>query len=119
MGSINNSNPNVDLTVRVYDEFYRYDANVPSAEYDIVYSFFRANTDTAQTAGNMTVALFQVASITNIPVLELLDSFKGRTGLDLTVSMAYYQNNIRSRATLLGVNAVATPNYYAARAVLQ
>ena len=119
MGSVNTTNPNVDLTVRVYDEFYRYDANVPAAEYDIVYSFFRTNTDTATTAGNMTVALFQVASITKIPVLELLDSFKGRTGLDLTVSMAYYQNNIRSRATLLGVNAAAVPNYYAARAVLQ
>lgn len=119
MSTVNTINPKVDQTVRVYDEFYRYDANVPAAEYDIVYSFFRSNTDSAQTAGNMTMALFQVASITNIPVLELLDSFKGQTGLDLTVSMAYYQNNIRSRATLLGVNAVAQPNYYAARAVLQ
>ena len=119
MGTVNAANPNVDLTVRVYDEFYRYDVDVPTAEYDIVYSFFRSNTDSATTAGNMTVALFQVASITKISVLSLLDSFQGQTGLDLTVSMAYYQNNIRSRATLLGVNTVAQPNYYAARAVLQ
>ena len=119
MGTVNAANPNVDLTVRVYDEFYRYDVDVPAAEYDIVYSFFRSNTDSATTAGNMTVALFQVASITKIPVLTLLDSMQGQSGLDLTVSMAYYLNGIRSRATLLGVNAAATPNYYAARAVIQ
>ena len=119
MGTVNASNPNVDQTVKVFDQFYKYDANVPAAEYDIVYSFFRTTTDSKKLAGNMTASLFQVASITKIPVLTLLDSFKGQTGLDLTVSMAYYLNNIRSRATLLGVNAQTVPNYYAARSVLQ
>ena len=119
MGTVNTANPNVDLTVRVYDEFYRYDVDVPAAEYDIVYSFFRSNTDSATTAGNMTVALFQVASITKVPVMTLLDTLQGQTGLDLTVSLAYYLNNIRSRATLLGVNAQTAPNFYAARSVLQ
>lgn len=117
-GSVNNANTNLDQTVRIFDEFYRYDANVPAAEYDIVYSFFRSTMDD-KTAGNMTVSLFQVASITQVPVLELLDTMKGKTGLDLTVSMAYYLNNIRSRATLLGVNAQVVPNYYAARLVVQ
>jgi hypothetical protein len=37
----------------------------------------------------------------------------------LTLNMAYYLNSIRSRATLLGVNAQPVPNYYAARTVLQ
>ena len=118
-GTVNYANTNVDLTVRVFDQFYSYDANVPAAEYDIVYSFFRSTMDSTLAAGNMTVSLFQVASITKIPVLTLLDSLKGQTGLDLTVNMAYYLNNVRSRATLLGVNAQTVPNYYAARAVLQ
>ena len=118
-GTVNAPNTKVDQTVRVFDQFYKYDANVPAAEYDIVYSFFRSTTDTKQVAANMTASLFQVASITKIPVLTLLDSFKGQSGLDLTVSMAYYLNNIRSRATLLGVNAQSIPNYYAGRAVLQ
>ena len=118
-GTVNAPNVKVDQTVRVFDQFYKYDANVPAAEYDIVYSFFRSTMETKNAAGNMTAALFQVASITKIPVLELLDSFKGQSGLDLTVSMAYYLNNIRSRATLLGVNAQSIPNYYAARSVLQ
>ena len=117
-GTINAANPNLDATIRIFDEFYKYEANVSAAEYDIVYSFFRSTMD-ATVAGNMTSALFQVAANTKIPVLELLDGMKGQNGLDLTVSMAYYLNAIRSRATLLGVNAQVIPNYYAARLVLQ
>jgi hypothetical protein len=39
--------------------------------------------------------------------------------MDINLNMAYYLNNIRSRATLLGVNSQVVPNFYAARAVLQ
>jgi len=39
-GSVNYTNRNIDQTVRVFDEFFRYDANVPANEYDIVNSFF-------------------------------------------------------------------------------
>jgi hypothetical protein len=117
--TVNYANDNVDLTVRIYDEFYSYNANVPAAEYDIVYSFFKTVMADNKTAGNFTVSLFRVASITGIPALTLLDTFQGQSGLDLTVNMAYYLNNIRSRATLLGVNAQPVPNFYAARTVLQ
>jgi hypothetical protein len=44
---------------------------------------------------------------------------KGKNNLDLSINMAYFLNNIRSRSTLLGVNAQSTPNFYASRAVLQ
>ena len=117
--TINYANPNIDLTVRIYDQFYDYNANVPAAEYDVVLSFFKSVMGDARIAGNFTASLFQVASITKIPVMTLLDTLQGQTGMDLTVSMAYYLNNIRSRATLLGVNAQTVPNFYAARAVLQ
>jgi hypothetical protein len=70
-------------------------------------------------AGNFAVSLFQVAENTGINALTLLDSMKGLTGLDLTLNMAYYLNEIRSRATLLGVNNPVVPNFYAARNVLQ
>jgi hypothetical protein len=117
--TVNYINPNLDLSVRIFDTFYSFDANVPANEYDIVNSFFKSVMENDRTAGNMTVSLFQIAEQTKIPVLTLLDSMKGKNGLDLSLSMAYYLNNIRSRATLLGLNAQATPNYYAARAVLQ
>ena len=117
--TVNAINNNVDLTVRIFDEFYNYDVNVPAPEYDIVYSFFKQAMSDSRVAGNMTVSLFRVADYTKIPVLTLLDTMKGKTGLDLTVNMAYFLNNLRSNATLLGVNANPTPNYYAARAVIQ
>lgn len=118
-GSVNYPNTNVDLSIRIFDKFYQYDANVPANEYDIVNSFFKSVMETDRIAGNMTVSLFQIADKTKIPVLTLLDSMKGKNGIDLSLSMAYYLNNIRSRSTLLGLNAQATPNFYAARAVLQ
>jgi hypothetical protein len=40
MSTVNYTNPNLDLTVRVFDQFYNYEANVPAAEYDVVYSYF-------------------------------------------------------------------------------
>ena len=118
-GSVNYANTNIDQTVRIFDNFYKYDANVPAAEYDIVLSYFKQQMGDARVAGNFTVSLFQVAEQTNIPALTLLDSFQGVDPMTLTLNMAYYLNRIRSRATLLGVNAQPVPNYYAARTVLQ
>jgi hypothetical protein len=65
------------------------------------------------------MSLFRVAQNTGIPALTLLDEFKGQNGINLSASLAYYLNSIRSRATLLGVGAAVTPNFYQARNVLK
>lgn len=119
MSTVNYTNYNQDQTVRVFDRFYDYDVNVPAAEYDVVYSYFLKEMKTKQAAGNFTVSLFRVAQETNIPPLTLLDQFQGQSGVNLNVSLAYYLNQIRSRATLLGVSNPVTPNFYAARNVIQ
>jgi len=119
MSTVNYANTNLDQTVRIFDNFYKYDVQVPAAEYDVVYSFFRANMKNAQAAGNFTVSLFQVSQETKIPPLTLLQEFNGVTGVNLSASLAYYMNQIRSRATLLGVGVAVVPNVYAARNVLQ
>jgi hypothetical protein len=119
MSTVNYTNYNQDQTVRVFDRFYDYDVNVPAAEYDVVYSYFLREMTTKQAAGNFTVSLFRVAQETNIPPLTLLSQFEGQTGVNLNVSLAYYLNQIRSRATLLGVSSPVTPNVYAARNVIQ
>lgn len=118
MSTVNYTNPNVDLTVRVFDNFYDYDVNVPAAEYDIVYSYFLSVMSTRQAAGNFTVSLFRVAQDTGIPPLTLLKEFQGLNGINLSASLAYYLNAIRSRATLLGVGVAVTPNFYQARNIL-
>lgn len=119
MSSVNNTNLNTDQTVRVFDQFYTFDTVVPAAEYDVVRSYFLSVMSSRQAADNFTVSLFQVSQNTNIPALTLLEQFKGQVGINLSASLAYYLNQIRSRATLLGVGVVPTPNFYAARSVVQ
>lgn len=124
MTSINYTNYNIDQTVRVFDTFYDYDVDIPVGDYDVVNSYFKSVMSTNQAADNFTVSLFRVAENTNIPPLTLLESFKQSGGtvgnsMNLNLNMAYYLNSIRNRATLLGVGVPVTPNFYAARNVVQ
>lgn len=119
MSTINEVNPKIDQTVQIFDRFYEYSANVPAMEYDVVLSFFRSVFTTTLAAENMTTALFRIAEESNTPVLTLLQSMEGQNSVQLTISMAYYLNSVRSPATLLGVLQPTTPNYYTARNVRQ
>jgi hypothetical protein len=119
MSTINEVNPKIDQTVQVFDRFYDYSANVPAMDYDIVLSYFRSVFTTTLAAENFTTALFRIAEESNTPVLTLLQSLEGQDSIQLTLSMAYYLNSIRSPATLLGVLTPTTPNYYTARNVRQ
>ena len=119
MSSVNVSNPNVGLTVRVFDSFNAFDFNVPAAEYDVVYSFFRTKFTTSEAARSFTTVLFRISVDNNIPAMELLDQIRAMDRMELTVTMAYYLNGQRSPTTLLGVSQVLLPNYYAARNVVQ
>ena len=50
MPTVNGPNPEIDLTVRVFDEFYGFDQQVPSNEFDAVYSYFASVYNTAEAA---------------------------------------------------------------------
>jgi hypothetical protein len=119
MGTVNALNSKVDLSVRVYDAFYSYEEYVNSTEYDLVFSFFKSVFTTEQAAGNFTVSLFRIANETKTPVLTLLATMEsqGKNQIQLTQTLAYYLNNMRSSSTLLGYGATVTPNYYTARNV--
>ena len=119
MSTVNEVNPRLGQTVRVFDSFYAFDVTVPAAEYDVVFSYFQKQMTTKQAAGNFTVSLFRVAQETGIPALTLLSEFEGTAGVNLNVQLAYYLNLVRNRATLLGVGVAVTPNFYPARAVIQ
>lgn len=117
MSTINSSNPRVDQTVKIFDQFYEYETTVSVEEYDAVYSYFRSIYGTSEAAGNFTVTLFRVANESDIPVMNLLQDLQGKDVPELTVTLAYYLNSLRSTATLLGINSPVTPNYYVARNV--
>ena len=42
MGTINDTNYNIDLTVRVFDDFYGFESVVPVNEWDAVSSYFES-----------------------------------------------------------------------------
>jgi hypothetical protein len=119
MSTLNEVNPRIDQTVQIFDQFYNYSANVPAMEYDIVLSYFRSVFTTTLAAENFTTALFRVAEESDTSALTLLQSMEGQNSVQLTITMAYYLNSIRSPATLLGVLTPTTPNFYTARNVRQ
>jgi hypothetical protein len=115
MSTVNYANPKLDTTVKIFDEFYQYETVVSAQEYDAVYSYFRSQFGTSDAAGNFTVTLFRVAEESGESVMNLLYQIEGLTGPELTLTLAYYLNALRSPSTLLGVNVPTQPNYYAAR----
>ena len=125
MSTVNYVNPSLDRTVRIFDEFYKYNINVNENEYDVVYAFFKTVFAEELAAKNFTMSLFYVADQTKTSVLDLLTdmqsqiaSYSGQPQIYVQTTMAYYLNNLRSNSTLLGVSAPVVPNYYAARNVL-
>lgn len=118
MSTVNYSNPKTDTTVKVFDRFYVFEQDVPVDQYDAVLSYFNRVFKDKLAAQNFTVSLFQVADYSKRPVLDLLAEIQGQDQLQLSSTLCYYLNNQRSNATLLGINALVTPNFYAARNVL-
>ena len=118
MASVNTINPKIDLTVRVFDDFYGFALEVDANEYDAVNSYFESVFNDKQIAQNFTTSLFRVAEQTGVPVLTILQQLEGQDQITLTNTLCYYLNGLRSPATLLGINSTVTPNYWTARNVL-
>ena len=118
MSTVNYSNPNQDKTIYIFDRFYEFELNVDANLYDVVLSFFKNVFDNEQAAKNFTLNMFRISENTGTPVLEILEDVKGQSAIELTATFAYYLNNLRSNTTLLGISAVTTPAFYAARNVV-
>jgi hypothetical protein len=115
MASVNAVNNKTDLTVQIFDRFYGYQQQVPVDAYDAVLSYFKSVFGSAEAAGNFTVSVFRISHSTNIPAMTLLQQFQGQSAPEITLTLAYYLNGIRSRSTLLGLNVPTQPNYYVSR----
>jgi hypothetical protein len=100
------------------NRFYTFEIEVPVDQYDAVLSYFNRTFKDKLAAKNFTISLFQVADYSKRPVMDILAEIQGQDQLQLSSTLCYYLNNQRSNATLLGINALVTPNFYAARNVL-
>ena len=117
MGTINVTKSNVDSSVLIFDNFYKTEIKVNQADYDLVRSYFRSVYSNDSIADDFTSVFFQIQTAYGQEVQELLDEFRGQDGVAVNATVAYYLNGLRSKATLVGVGVVQTPNYYAARNV--
>ena len=77
--SINTPNQNIDLTVRVFDSFYKFGIEVDANTYDVVNSYFESVCADNQIARSFTVSLFRIAEQTKVPVLSLLEQVGGQS----------------------------------------
>lgn len=118
MPSVNQINPKIDTTVRVFDTFNDFAIDVPASEYDAVYSYIRSVFQDNEAAQNFTTTIFRVANETNTPVLTVLEQIQDQDRIRVTLNIAYFLNGLRSPSTLLGLNTPVTPNIWAARNVL-
>lgn len=116
--SVNESNQRLDTTVRIFDEFYKYEATIPANEYDVVASFMRSIFEDAAAADSFTVSLFRIAEESKTPVLTLLQELQGKSKLEVTLTTAYYLNGLRSLTTLLGVRQQPQPYFFTARNII-
>jgi hypothetical protein len=117
MGSVNAINNTTDQTVQIFDRFYGYQQQVPVDQYDSVLSYFQQVFGSDQAAGNFTVSVFRISHQTGIPVMSLLQQFQAQSPPEITLTLAYYLNGLRSSSTLLGLNVPTQPNYYVVRNV--
>jgi len=118
MSTVNAINPRIDLTARIFDDFDNVVLEVDANEYDVVNSYFESIFVDTEDAANLTNTFFRISQETGVSVQILLNQVAGQTSMQVTSTMAYYLNGLRSPSTLLGVSNPVTPNYYTARNVL-
>jgi hypothetical protein len=118
MSTVNAINPRLDLSVRIFDDFDNVVLEVDANEYDVVNSYFESVFTDKEDAANLTNTFFRISQETGVSVQILLNQVAGQNSIQITSTMAYYLNGLRSPSTLLGVSNPVTPNYYTARNVL-
>ena len=119
MATINATNPNIDLSVQIFDRFYDFQQSVPAQEYDAVRSYLRSVFGTIEQANNFTTTMFRISAASGIPIMQLLQSIEGMSGPQVTLVFAFYLNTFQSPATMLGIQATVNPPYYIAHNIRQ
>lgn len=110
MSIIDTQYDKMDNTVKLLDSYLNYEVVVNATEYDIVISYFRSVCDNETIAESFTAFLFRISAETKQPALSLLEQVKGVDKLELTATMAYYMNSLKSKSTLYGFSVLPSPN---------
>jgi hypothetical protein len=115
--SLNDPNYSASSSVQLFTQFYGTDLIVNADEYDLVIGYMRSVCSTDLIAQNLTTAIFKIANETGISIQALLDEIQGQKKLQLSATLSYFLNMIRSSSSYLAVGEPITPQIYAARNV--
>jgi hypothetical protein len=108
----------LDNTVRIFDQFYKFEVVVDGNQYEIVNSYFQSIAASASVARNFTAMIFRIASITGENPITLLQQVQGSSKMETNALMAYYLNSIKSKTTLYGISTIPQPNQTIQRNIL-
>lgn len=107
-----------DRTVRVFDNFYKFNLNVPANEYDVVYAYMRSVCDDDTIAQQFTALLFKISQEIGVNSMQLLQELQGKNAIKMNQTMAYYFNSFKSKTSLYGHAVLSKPNQSVARNIV-
>jgi hypothetical protein len=106
-------------TVQIFDQFYNLQLSINTAQYEVVYSFFRGFVTSDGLASTYAEVLFKVSTLSNIPVETLLEQFKGLDAMRISITMAYLLNSLGGKSFMYGVMNAPAPNDKIQRNIVQ
>jgi hypothetical protein len=97
--------------IRILDNFFENSITVEASQWEVVYSFFAANSPNKQAAESFASLLFNIAKQTEIDPLELFAAIKGQNNrLQMNQLICFYLNSFRAKTTIFGVGVTPAPN---------
>jgi protein involved in ribonucleotide reduction len=112
----------MDKTIRIFDSFYSFNANVNPDEYDIVHGYFMSVCANKNIANNFTATIFRISQTTGVPALTLLEYIRGENNSDtahMDKTICYFLNTMKSKTAMYGVSQLPKPNQPVSRNILQ
>ncbi len=110
-----------DSTLEVkefFDKFYQSKVSFPSDQIDAVVGFFLSKGFDVQSARSTGIVLLNQARVDNVNVLQLIESLKSLTDVQLSQVVAQVLNAYRESTSLLGYRIEQVGNEFESRNIL-
>ena len=107
-------------TRKFFNGHYVQSINIDSSDHQAVKSFFLTKTNNDEESANtLTDSLFEIGSIQEINVMELIDRLQTETIDDIQITLIAMINNLRKKTSVLGFSTNRTPNPIVLRNIVE
>jgi len=105
-------------TVLAFDSYYTKPLELNAGMFDAMKSFFTARGFEITAAESIVVTIIKQAKKDNYNPMEILDTLKGLTDVELSALVAEIVNNNRLKTSFLGYGLPFQPNYQVSRNIV-